>query len=178
VAWRLFNGPRVIPITDSTPDLESKMTRGNRITRKIRLRWATASALSLSLLAGMVFSHGTKAQIGQRQAPVVNPILAKYVTDLTTAAERGKFASLEVNSKNTERAIDILASHQKNNPVVISESQTVRDMVMIGVATRIATADIPEELKNSRLYKLKLDAIFHDARTPSGTVEHDLCDPR
>ena len=143
------------------------MTRGTRITRKIRLRWATASALSLSLLTGMVFSHGAKAQIGQRQAPVVNPILAKYVTDLTTAAEHGKFASLEVNRKDTERAIDILASHQKNNPVVISESQTVRDMVMIGVATRIATANVPEELKNSRLYKLKLDAIFHDARTPS-----------
>lgn len=38
---------------------------------------------------------------------------------------------------------------------------------MIGVATRIATANVPEELFNSRLYKLKLDAIFHDARTPS-----------
>src|SRR5690242_1845486 len=122
------------------------MRRGKRIPPKMRWRWATALGLSLSLLTATVLSEAAKAQIDQRQAPTPNPILTKYVTDLTTAAKQGKFASLEANSKNTERALDILASHQKNNPVVISESQTVRDMVMIGVATRIATANVPEEL--------------------------------
>jgi hypothetical protein len=33
----------------------------------------------------MVFSYGAKAQIGQRQIRAVNPILTKYVTDLTPA---------------------------------------------------------------------------------------------
>ena len=114
-----------------------------------------------------MLAEAANPQIGHRQIRTANPILNKYVTDLTRAAEQGKFPSLEMNSKDTQRAVDILASHQKNNPVVISESQTVRDMVMIGVATRIVTANVPEHLKSSRLYRLKLDAIFHDAKTPS-----------
>ena len=143
------------------------MRRRKRILTKMRWRWATALSLSLCLLTGTMLAEAAKEQIGNRQIRTANPILAKYVTDLTRAAEQAKFPSPEVNSKDTQRAVDILASQQKNNPVVISESQSVRDMVMIGVATRIATANVPEHLKSSHLYKLKLDAIFHDAKTPS-----------
>ena len=92
------------------------MRGGKRISPKMRWRWATALSLSLSLLTGTMLSEAAKAQIGERQIRTANPLLAKYVTDLTSAAEQGKFVALEVNRKATERAIDILASHQKAMP--------------------------------------------------------------
>ena len=63
------------------------MKREKRILRKISWRWATALALSLSLLTGTVLSEAAKAQINDREAHASNSVLTKYVIDLTAAAE-------------------------------------------------------------------------------------------
>src|ERR1041384_6400660 len=154
------------------------MRKAKKIERRIGWRWATALGLSLSLLAGIVVSESAKAQSRNREAQPVNS-LAQYTTDLTTAAEQGRFASIEVPAENANRAIDILTSRSKNNPVVISDSQSVRDMVIIGVAVRIASGNVPDELKGAHLYKLNLNALFRDAKTGeelSGKVSAILSD--
>src|SRR5262249_3776592 len=99
----------------------------------------------------------------REERPVTS--LAKYTTDLTAAAAQGRFNSIEVPTANTDRAIEILTSRRKNNPVVISDSQSVRDMVIIGVAVRIANGNVPNELKAARLYKLNLNTLFKDSKT-------------
>ena len=121
------------------------MKREKRIERRIGWRWATAAGLSLSLLAGIVVSESAKAQTRSREERPVTS-LRKYTTDLTAAAEQGRFNSIDVPAENADRAIEILTSRRKNNPVVISESQSTRDMVIIGVAVRIANGNVPEEL--------------------------------
>jgi len=141
------------------------MNKAKRIRTKAGWRWLTALSLSLSLLTGIVVSKGAKAQSNDRQPRSTNDSLSKYASDLTAAAEQGRFSSVEDRTKDTERAIEILAGHHKNNPVVISDSQAIRDMVVIGVAVRIAHGNVPEELMGTRLYKLNLDALFHDAKT-------------
>src|SRR5438874_5597729 len=144
---------------------ELGMNKAKRIRTKAGWRWLTALSLSLSLLTGIVVSEGAKAQSNDRQRRSTNDSLSKYASDLTAAAEQGRFSSVEDRTKDTERAIEILAGHHKNNPVVISDSQAIRDMVVIGVAVRIAHGNVPEELMGTRLYKLNLDALFHDAKT-------------
>src|SRR6266478_2117431 len=141
------------------------MNKAKRIRTKPGWRWLTALGLSLSLLTGIVVSEGAKAQTNDRQRRSANDSLSKYATELTAAAEQGRFSSVEDRTKDTERAIEILAGHHKNNPVVISDSQAIRDMVVIGVAVRIAHGNVPEELIGTRLYKLNLDALFRDAKT-------------
>ena len=140
------------------------MTKEKRIEKRVGWRWATAIGLCLSLLAGIVVSGSAKAQTRNRENRPVNS-LSKYTTDLTAAAEQGQFNSIDVPAENTDRAIDILTSHRKNNPVVISDSQSVRDMVIVGVAVRITSGNVPDGLKAAHLYKLNLNTLFKDART-------------
>ncbi|HEX3143475.1 MAG TPA: S8 family serine peptidase, partial [Pyrinomonadaceae bacterium] len=140
------------------------MKREKRIERRIGWRWATALGLSLSLLAGLVVSESAKAQTrGREERPVTS--LQKYTTDLTAAAEQGRFNSIDVPAESADRAIEILTSRRKNNPVVISDSQSTRDMVIIGVAVRIANGNVPDELKAAHLYKLNLNSLFKDSKT-------------
>src|SRR5207248_10965571 len=146
-------------------DWNPSVNRVKQIRTKAGWRWLTALSLSLSLLTGIVVSEGAKAQSKDRQRHSKNDSLSKYATDLTAAAEQGRFNSIEERTRDTERAIEILVGNHKNNPVVISDSQEIRDTVVIGVAVRIAHGDVPEELKATRLYKLNLEALFRDAKT-------------
>src|SRR5438477_2174379 len=115
-----------------------------RQTKTKGWRALTAMVMALSLIAGIVIAEGAKAEtIKVRRA---DNSLAKYATDLTAAAEQGKFNSIEEKTDETDRAIQILAGDHKNNPVVISDSQAVRDVVAISVARRISRGEVPETL--------------------------------
>src|ERR1041385_4964556 len=111
-------------------------------TRTLGWRAVTAIMMALSLVAGIVISEGAKAEtIKMRRA---DNALAKYATDLTAAAEQGKFNAIEEKRDETDRAIQILAGERQNNPVVISDSQAVRDVVAVSVARRISRGEVPE----------------------------------
>src|ERR1051325_11198021 len=144
------------------------MNKGKKITRRIGWRM-TAIGLCLSLLTGIVVSQGAKAQTQERETRSISP-LSKYTLDVTAEAAQGHFNSIDESANNTDRAIQILCSQQKNNPVVVSDSQAVRDMVIVGVAVRIARGDVPEELKSTRLYKLNLTALFNDSKNADDLV--------
>src|SRR2546421_707804 len=120
-------------------------------------RWLTAIAMCVSLLSGILISESAKAQnVVSRETASPKTALATYATDLTAAAEQGRFNSIEAKRELTDRALQVLASEQKNNPVVISESQAVRDVVVIGVAQRIVAGDVPENLARKHLCSQQL----------------------
>jgi hypothetical protein len=145
------------------------MKKEKRAESRTGWRWATAIALCLSLFTGIVVSEGARAQTKSREDRSVNS-LTKYTTDLTAAAEAGQFNSIEVPAESTNRAIEILAGDTQNNPVVISDSQSVRDMVIVGVAMRISRGEVPEALKSAHLHKLDLNTLFHDSKTADELV--------
>src|SRR2546423_2599527 len=128
-------------------------------------RWLTAIAMCVSLIGGILISESAQAQnVVNRETSSPKTALATYATDLTAVAEQGRFNSVEAKRELADRALQILASEQKNNPVVISESQAVRDVVVIGVAQRVVAGDVPASLVGKRLFKLNLEKPFHDSR--------------
>src|ERR1041384_5244758 len=150
----------VSPVSAEVP--QKMMTgRQNQIPN---WRWLIAIAMCVSLLSGILVSQSANAQnVVNRETASPKTALAIYATDMTAAAERGRFNSIEARRELTDRALQILASEQKNNPVVISESQAVRDLVVIGVAQRMVAGDLPETLAGKRLFKLNLEKLFHDS---------------
>jgi len=146
------------------------MARGK--TNPNKWRWLTAVGISISLLAGIVITEAAKAQGNERRSGTPQSSLVKYATDLNAAAEQGRFNGIEERTGDTNRAIQILASGSKNNPVVISESQAIRDVVMIGVARRLVHGDVPEELAGKRLFKLNLEVLFHDSNNAQELLAH------
>src|SRR5215813_11765520 len=115
-----------------------KKTRTNR-----GWRWLTAVGMCLSLVGGIVITEGAKAQNNGRRSESPTNQLAKYTIDLTAAIEQGRFSDIVEKTAETNRALEILADGQKNNPVLLTESQAVRDVVMIGVARRLAHGNVP-----------------------------------
>ena len=60
--------------------------------------------------------------------------------------------------------IQILSRKTKNNPVLIGEAGVGKTAIAEGLAQRIAAGDVPQGLKNRRLYSLDLGALVAGAK--------------
>src|SRR5207247_3498589 len=121
-------------------------------------RWLTALGLAMFLLAAILGTDSAKAQNIEKPTASAKGALTKYAWDLTAAAEQGRFDSLTERRDEINRAIEILSGPNKNNPVVLSDSPAVRDLVASGVARRLVKDDVPEELFCNALSKFYLVA--------------------
>lgn len=85
--------------------------------------------------------------------------LAKYATDLTDLAARGKLDPVIGRDEEIRRAMQVLSRRTKNNPVLIGEPGVGKTAIAEGVAQRIAAGDAPESLKHKRVLALDIGAL-------------------
>src|SRR6185436_15671697 len=76
----------------------------------------------------------------------------------------GRFDSFTENQEEIRQAVEILSRGNQNNPVILSDSQAVRNVVIAGVARQIVRGNVPENLLGRRVLKLDLDALFQDTK--------------
>ncbi len=86
--------------------------------------------------------------------------LNKFGRDLTDMAREGKLDPIIGRDEETARVIRILSRRTKNNPVLIGEPGVGKTAVAEGLAERIAAGDVPETLKNKRLFSLDLGGML------------------
>src|SRR5438876_824044 len=138
--------------------------------------WFTASALLLSLCAGLVFNQRTAAQSNEpsqsasqrdarSQATTDYPALAKYATDLTQLALQGKLEPAHGRDADIARVIESLGRTTSKAPVVVGEFDLDRNAIARGLAFRIAFGDVPDSLRNRHVLSLSLDALAKGAGT-------------
>ena len=94
-----------------------------------------------------------------READKKNKALAEYTRDLTEAARSGKLDPVIGRDKEIQRVIQILSRRSKNNPVLIGEPGVGKTAIAEGLAERIASGDVPEELLDKRLLSLDLSGM-------------------
>ena len=85
--------------------------------------------------------------------------LAEFTRDLTEAARQGKLDPVIGRDKEIQRTVQILSRRTKNNPVLIGEPGVGKTAIAEGLAQRIASADVPEELLNKKLLSLDLSGM-------------------
>src|SRR5207249_1566932 len=130
--------------------------------------WFTASALLISVCAGLVFNSSTAAQsyepsqsASQResrsQAAADYPALAKYATDLTQLALRGKIEPAPGRDADIARVIESLGRTTSKAPVVVGEFDLDRNAIARGLAFRMAFGEVPDSLRNRHVLSLSLD---------------------
>ncbi len=90
--------------------------------------------------------------------------LKKYGRDLTEIAKKNKIDPVINREDEIERLIQILLRRRKNNPCLIGESGVGKTAVAEGLALRIASGDVPENIKNKRIYMLDLTAMLAGAK--------------
>ena len=92
-----------------------------------------------------------------------NDALKKYTSDLTQLAKENKLDPVIGRDDEIRRTIQILNRRSKNNPVIIGESGVGKTAIIEGLAQRMASGDVPDSLKEDRIFALDLGALLAGA---------------
>jgi ATP-dependent Clp protease ATP-binding subunit ClpB len=90
--------------------------------------------------------------------------LARYGRDLTDLARKGKLDPVIGRDEEVRRVIQVLSRRTKNNPVLIGEPGVGKTAIVEGLAQRIVRGDVPEGLKNKRIFALDMGALVAGAK--------------
>ena len=89
--------------------------------------------------------------------------IEKYTTDFTKLASDGKLDPVIGRDEEIRRTIQVLSRRTKNNPVLIGSPGVGKTAIVEGLAERIVSRDIPENLQNKKLLSLDLGAMMAGA---------------
>ncbi|MEI9966359.1 MAG: AAA family ATPase [Candidatus Moraniibacteriota bacterium] len=86
--------------------------------------------------------------------------IEKYALNLTELAREEKLDPVIGRDEEIRRVMQVLSRRTKNNPVLIGEAGTGKTAIVEGLAQRIISGDVPENLKNKEVVSLDLGAML------------------
>ncbi|MGB6083084.1 ATP-dependent chaperone ClpB [Moheibacter sp.] len=90
--------------------------------------------------------------------------LNKYAKNLTELAYDGKLDPVIGRDDEIRRVLQILSRRTKNNPILIGEPGVGKTAIAEGIAHRIISGDIPENLLNKKVFSLDMGALVAGAK--------------
>ncbi|MBQ5310839.1 MAG: AAA family ATPase, partial [Oscillospiraceae bacterium] len=91
-------------------------------------------------------------------------VLKKYGQDLVELARQNKLDPVIGRDTEIRNAIRILSRKTKNNPVLIGEPGVGKTAIAEGLAQRIVKGDVPDNLKDRKLFSLDMGALISGAK--------------
>ncbi len=91
-------------------------------------------------------------------------VLKKYGTDLVARARERKLDPVIGRDEGIRRVIRILSRKTKNNPCLIGEPGVGKTAIAEGLAQRIVSGDVPDNLKDRTIFSLDLGALIAGAK--------------
>ena len=117
-----------------------------------------------------VISHGGRGQTvpqpgeaGPAGPPSTDPLEA-YATDLVARAAAGQIDPLIGRELELERMIQVLCRRRKNNPLLVGEPGVGKTALAEGLALRIQQGQVPDVLRDSKVFALDLGALIAGTR--------------
>ena len=90
--------------------------------------------------------------------------LEKYAKNLNEMATKGKLDPVIGRDEEIRRVLQILTRRTKNNPILIGEPGVGKTAIAEGLAHRIISGDVPENLKTKVVYSLDMGALIAGAK--------------
>ena len=115
------------------------------------------------------FLNALKKIRGNQKVTSDNPestydVMEKYGRDLTKDARDGKIDPVIGRDEEIRNVIRILSRRTKNNPVLIGEAGVGKTAIVEGLAQRIINGDVPDGLKDKKLFSLDMGALVAGAK--------------
>jgi len=90
--------------------------------------------------------------------------LEKYGRELVALAREGKVDPVIGRDTEIRRVIQVLSRRRKNNPVLIGEPGVGKTAIVEGLAHRIVLGDVPQNLRNKKVFALDMGALVAGAK--------------
>ena len=108
------------------------------------------------------FRKGAKAQ--SQSAEETYHALDRYAINLNKQAESGKLDPVIGRDDEIRRVLQILSRRTKNNPILVGEPGVGKTAIAEGIAFRIQSGDVPDDLLNKEIYSLDMGALIAGAK--------------
>lgn len=102
---------------------------------------------------------GSGSRRKERKRQQNTPLMDQLGIDLTVRAEEGKLDPVIGRQTEIERVIQILSRRTKNNPALIGEPGVGKTAIVEGLAQRIADGDVPQQIRDKRLWMLDVGSL-------------------
>jgi ATP-dependent Clp protease ATP-binding subunit ClpB len=116
-----------------------------------------------ALYSAMTMVRGNQ-RVTSQNPEATYEALARYGRDLTELARKGKLDPVIGRDEEVRRVIQVLSRRTKNNPVLIGEPGVGKTAIVEGLAQRIVRGDVPEGLKNKKIFALDMGALVAGAK--------------
>ena len=90
--------------------------------------------------------------------------LNKYAKNLNQMAHDNRLDPVIGRDEEIRRILQILSRRTKNNPILVGEPGTGKTAIAEGLAHRIITGDVPENLKDKQVFALDMGALIAGAK--------------
>ena len=88
----------------------------------------------------------------------------KYARNLNNEAKSGKLDPVIGRDEEIRRVLQILSRRTKNNPILVGEPGVGKTAIAEGLAHRIISGDVPENLKSKQIYSLDMGSLIAGAK--------------
>ncbi|MBL8012053.1 MAG: AAA family ATPase, partial [Flavobacteriales bacterium] len=139
----------LIGILDSG-DTVSQLLKDNGVTKK-------------DLIAAIKDLRKGSKVTSQSQEETYNA-LNKYAKNLNQLAKDNKLDPVIGRDEEIRRVLQILSRRTKNNPILIGEPGVGKTAIAEGIAQRIVSGDIPEDLQGKQVFSLDIAALIAGAK--------------
>ncbi len=90
--------------------------------------------------------------------------LNKYAKNLNQLAKENKLDPVIGRDEEIRRVLQILSRRTKNNPILIGEPGVGKTAIAEGIAQRIETGDVPDDLRSKQVFSLDMGALVAGAK--------------
>lgn len=130
----------------------------------IALRSRGGKASSIMKDAGITEERINETQNPTNSHNVENTHLSRYAKNLNQLADSGKLDPVIGRDDEIRRVLQILSRRSKNNPVLVGEPGVGKTAIIEGLAQRIVARDVPENLKDKKIYSLDMGLLLAGAK--------------
>jgi ATP-dependent Clp protease ATP-binding subunit ClpA len=107
-----------------------------------------------------VISHHAPEQHGEAgQQSKEESLLDQFTMELTELAQSGKIDPVIGRVDEIDRVMQTLCRRKKNNPLLVGEPGVGKTAIAEGLALKIAEGDVPDILKDAKVYALDMGAL-------------------